>query len=1045
MRNKLISAAVLACLSVLSMPALRAQATFADILGTVRDPSGAAVAGAAVRVRNLSTNDTRETTTNTEGVFRVQFLPPGSYEVSVTRSGFSRYIQGPITLRVGQDVELNIKLEVAGMTEVITVTADAALVNTTNAEVGTNFDVRRIGDLPMAPNRNILNLALQIPGVSQLSSGNSAFTSGGVSFSVNGMRTRSNNFLIDGQDSNNASIGGLVQEINNPDTVAEMRIVTNQFAAEYGRAAGSVVSIVTKSGTNEFHGSAYWFYNGNKLNARSNLDKRNFPRAPWRVENQFAGTLGGPIRKDRTFFFGSILRWTDRRFASGTAIGAAPTAEGQTILRNVAGNRPQVKALLDFVPPAQTPTGRTATFTLGGQTYSIPLGTLSGAAANLGDVWQWMGRVDHKLSEKHSLLGRYMFDDRISVGGQAVPPGLLSRSPARRQAMAAGLNSTFSPTIYNELRLNFQRLASVTSAQDPRAETIPNIEISELGMTGFNAAASRTAFGLAVNLPQAQVLNNYQLADNFSWLRGRHAFKFGIDFRRQDQIQDFNPTIRGRLSYNTLQDFVDDIAQTASINTFLPGVPRWQAYRYYDYFFYVQDEWRVNNRLTLTYGIRYETPGNPAQWLASINKRVVAANNNDPRFLFTPVPPRDRNNWAPRFGFNYRLTDTTVVRGGYSRTYDLIFNNIYLNIFSAFPFTQVNNLPARTPNSYQYVYALGFQGVIPPPPDPLQVPRTIVASDFRAPLAEQFSFQFQRQVARDWVATAGYIATKGTALFQTIDGNPTIPGSQGRQRLYADQGVRRLRANAANSIYHSLQTSLEKRLSNNFTMAAHYTWSSFIDLASEIFNPSVSGEVAVAQDSYNRRADRGRSTYDRPHRFSVNGVYELPFFREQKGAVGRILGGWQVSGFLTLQSGAPFSPLAGIDPGFRLSGIDALVGNAIRPNVATDLDLSRMTLREILAAGGRTLFSNVTAANPIGNAGRNILRADGINNLDLAVVKNIRISESNTLQYRCEFYNTSNTRNYGIPEARVNSTAWGLEGNTDGGNRRIVMGLRYTF
>lgn len=1032
------------CVFLLS-PAAWAQATLADILGTVRDPSGAAVAGAVVRVRNMSTNDSRETMTSSEGVFRVQFLPPGQYEVSVTRSGFSRYIQGPITLRVGQDVELNIKLEVAGMTEVVTVTADAALINTTNAEVGTNFDVKRIGDLPMAPNRNILNLALQIPGVSQLSSGNSAFTSGGVSFSVNGMRTRSNNFMIDGQDSNNASIGGLVQEINNPDTVAEMRIVTNQFAAEYGRAAGSVVNIVTKSGTNEFHGSAYWFYNGNKLNARSNLDKRNFPRAPWRVENQFAGTLGGPIRKDRTFFFGSILRWTDRRFASGTAIGAAPTAEGQAILRNAAGNRPQVKALLDFVPPAQTPTGRTATFTLGGQTYSVPLGTLSGAAANLSNVWQWMGRVDHKLNEKHSLLGRYMFDDRVTVGGQAVPPGLLSRSSARRQAASAGLNSTLSPTVYNELRLGFQRLSSVTSAEDPRAVTIPNIEIAELGMTGFNASAARTAFGLAVNLPQAQVLNNYQIADNFSLLRGRHAFKFGIDFRRQDQIQDFNPTIRGRLSYNTLQDFVDDIAQTASINTFLPGVPRWQAYRYYDYFFYLQDEWRVNSRLTLTYGIRYETPGNPAEWLAKINRRVVAANNNDPRFLFTPVPPRDRNNWAPRFGFNYRLTDATVLRGGYSRTYDLIFNNIYLNIFSAFPFTQVNNLPARTPNSYQYVYALGFQGVVPPPPDPLLVPRTIVASDFRAPLAEQFSFQVQRQVARDWVATVGYIATKGTALFQTLDGNPTIPGSQGRQRLYADQGVRRLRANSANSIYHSLQTSLEKRLSNNFTMAAHYTWSSFIDLASEIFNPSVSGEVAVPQDSYNWRADRGRSTYDRPHRFAVNGVYELPFFREQKGAVGRLLGGWQVSGFLTFQSGAPFSPLAGIDPGFRLSGIDALVGNAIRPNVATDLDLSRMTLREILQAGGRTLFSNVTAANPIGNAGRNILRADGINNLDLAVVKNIRISESNTLQYRCEFYNTSNTRNYGIPEARVNSTAFGLEGNTDGGNRRIVMGLRYTF
>ncbi len=1043
--KKLVSIPFLACVWLVWMPAARGQATLADILGTVRDPSGAAVSGAEVRVRNLSTNVSRETTTNAEGVFRVPNLPPGAYEVSVSRSGFSRYVQGPITLRVGQDVEMTIGLEVAGLTEVVTVTSDAAMINTTNAEVGTNFDVKRIGDLPMAPNRNILNLALQIPGVSQLSSGNSGFTSGGVSFSVNGMRTRSNNFMIDGQDSNNASIGGLVQEINNPDTVAEMRIVTNQFAAEFGRAAGSVVNIVTKSGTNEFHGSAYWFYNGNKLNARSNLDKRNFARAPWRVENQFAGTLGGPVVKDRTFFFGSLLRWTDRLFASGTSIGAAPTQEGQTILRNAAGTRPQVKALLDNVPAAQTPTGRTASFTLGGQTYSVPLGTLSGAAANLANFWQGMGRVDHKLNDKHMLMGRYMFDDRVSVGGQAVPPGLLSRTPARRQAAAAGVNSTFSPRVYNELRLSFQRVASLTSAEDPKAESIPSIEIAELGMTGFNAAASRTAFGLAVNLPQAQVLNNYQLADNFSILKGSHTVKMGFDFRRQDQIQDFNPTIRGRLAYNTLQDLVDDVAQTASINTFLPGVPRWQAYRYYDYFFYVQDEWRVNRRLTLTYGLRYETPGNPAQWLADINRRVVAANNNDPRFLFSPVPPRDRNNWAPRFGFNYRLTDRTVLRGGYSRTYDLIFNNIYLNIFSAFPFTQVNALAARTPNSFQYIYSLGFQGVIPPPPNPLQVPRTLVASDFRAPLAEQFSFQVQREVARDWIATVGYIATKGTALFQTLDGNPTVPGSQGRQRLFADQGVRRLRANAANSIYHSMQGSLEKRLSNNFTMGAHYTWSAFIDLASEIFNPSVSGEVAVPQDSYNWRADRGRSTYDRPHRFSVNGVYELPFFREQQGVLGRIAGGWQVSGFLTFQSGAPFSPLNGADPGFRLSGIDALVGNAIRPNVATDLDVSRMTLREILQAGGRTLFSQVTAASPIGNAGRNILRADGINNLDLAIVKNIRISESNTLQYRCELYNSSNTRNYGIPESRVNSTAWGLEGNTNGGNRRIVMGLRYTF
>lgn len=307
------------------------------------------------------------------------------------------------------------------------------------------------------------------------------------------------------------------------------------------------------------------------------------------------------------------------------------------------------------------------------------------------------------------------------------------------------------------------------------------------------------------------------------------------------------------------------------------------------------------------------------------------------------------------------------------------------------------------------------------------------------------SFQIQREVAQNWNLTMGWVGTKGTGLFQTIDGNPTVPGTNGTQRVDNTQGVRRLRANAASSIYHSFQTSLEKRYSRNLTMAAHYTWSAFIDDASEIFNPSVAGEVAVPQDSYNRRGDRGRSTYDRPHRFSINGVYELPWMSDQRGFAGRLVGGWQISTFLTFQSGAPFSPLNAADPGFRLSGIDALVGNAIRPNLNTNLDLSSMTLNDIVAAGGRTLFSQVTAASPIGNAGRNILRADGINNWDLAILKNIKVSEGNRLQFRFEMYNATNTRDYGIPNANVNNAGFALSGNTDGGNRRIVMGLRYVF
>jgi hypothetical protein len=276
-------------------------------------------------------------------------------------------------------------------------------------------------------------------------------------------------------------------------------------------------------------------------------------------------------------------------------------------------------------------------------------------------------------------------------------------------------------------------------------------------------------------------------------------------------------------------------------------------------------------------------------------------------------------------------------------------------------------------------------------------------------------------------------------------------------------GIRRVRANTGSSIYHSLQTSLEKRFSGDFSLGAHYTWSAFIDDGSEIFNPAVNGDVAVAQDSYNRKAERGRSTFDRPHRVTTTFVYEVPLMKEQKGAVGRVLGGWQLSGFLTFQSGAPFTPLAGIDPGRRVTGIDGLVGNSIRANVNTNLAISSMNLAEVYANNLRaaalgsfnSLFSNVGPNNTVnncfdppsclGNAGRNTLRADGIGNFDIGAFKRIKIVEGQNLEFRAEFFNLTNTRNFGIPESRVNSANFANQWGTDGGNRRIQLGLRYRW
>jgi hypothetical protein len=257
--------------------------------------------------------------------------------------------------------------------------------------------------------------------------------------------------------------------------------------------------------------------------------------------------------------------------------------------------------------------------------------------------------------------------------------------------------------------------------------------------------------------------------------------------------------------------------------------------------------------------------------------------------------------------------------------------------------------------------------------------------------------------------------------------------------------VIRLRANAASSIYHSLQVSLDRRLAHGFSAGAHYTWSAYIDDASEIFNPSVSGEVAVSQDSFNRRADRGRSTYDRPHRFATNFVWELPFFKHQDGGLRYLLDGWQLNSFITLQSGAPITVLNGADPCGALAGIDGLVGNAIRANLNTTLDVSRMSVEEINKAGGASLFSQVTTPQCVGNLARNALRADGISNVDVGIFKNTALTDRHKIQFRAEMYNATNTRNFGIPEARVNSANFLNQWGTDGGNRRIILGLRYTF
>src|SRR5882672_205028 len=697
-----------------------AQATSGSISGVVTDERQGAIANATVTARNVGTNESRVTTVDGEGRYRFSNLQVGNYEIIVQANGFAKLVRSGVELLLNQAAVVNAVLKLKTVEEVVTVAENASLLNTANSEVSTRFDSKRLSELPLATNRNVFNIALSAAGVSQLGSGQTGFAAG-MSYSSNGGRVRSNNFMLDGQDINDPSVAGGQQPLNNPDLVQEVRLVTNQFAAEYGRNSGSVLSVITKSGTNQYHGSAFLFNNNNHFNACSNQDKAASKTtgfcnpnattdarmgAPFRLENQFGGTFGGPVRlpyfdgKDKTWFFGSLQRGTDRQLGSGFTLSGAPTDAGRQILQQVAGGRPQVAALLRFLPAAQTANGKSARFTVGGVTSTVPLGDLTGSTAFRFDDWQGSGRIDHQFNPNHRMSGRYLFDDSLTSGtGQATPPGLTTVAPARSQSATINLTSLLGSRWVNDARLAWSRFGSRTTASDPSSQQIPSIEIEELALRGFNAAADRTAIGLAVNQPQFRFNNTYQIVDTVGYNAGDHAVKFGTDFRRTQVKSFFVPTIRGRLAYPTLQNFIDDVALTAAtVNRPLPGGQQIQYYDNYDYYFFGQDEWKITPSFTLSYGLRYELPGNTFNDLIPVNNQIVAAAGGDARFGFTPVPKTDKNNFQPRLGFSWNprtsggpfilLTggEKLVVRGGYARTNDAAFLNINLNIASAFPF-----------------------------------------------------------------------------------------------------------------------------------------------------------------------------------------------------------------------------------------------------------------------------------------------------------------------------------------------------------------------
>jgi outer membrane receptor protein involved in Fe transport len=1128
--------------SPLLAPAAYGQATQGGIRGVVTDSTGAIIADADVTARNMDTGVETKVKTNAEGLYTMPKLLPGRYLLSVEKQNFKKAEFQEVGVTVGQDTVIDATLQAGQVTEVVTVTASGEeLIQKEQVQISNTFQSRKVADLPAnVAGGGIDVLALLAPGVVP---GLGFSNSNGAEFSVNGNRARSNNFNIDGQDNNDLSVAGPSYFVDNQDTVAEFQLITNNFSAEYGRNQGAIVNIITKSGTNDFHGTGFWFHRDRKLfDSLNNIERRRGDEDPPPfLYNVYGGTAGGPIIKDRAFFFGSYQLITGRSESIFTSDAPTIAPEELSRLRAAFPGNAAVATLANFSAFAITNIGSVSeradrphneTVTIGGQVFRVAYPQRS--VRQPFNAHEFTARGDFKINDRNSVWYRELFQNADNKNALVSPGsgGFVSDIPTKTNSGGLQFTTQISNTAVNEFRFSFTKL-SVTFGggcdssvpgciPDPAdiGSTLANISFAGIRSSG---GVSLQTIGPATNLPQGRTVRTFQFSDNFSKTFGRHQLKMGADIRRIKNDNAFLPNVNGSFTFNTANALVQNRPVSVNLATGEVNI----TYNETDQFYYFQDDWRIKDNLTLNLGIRYEYTGQPLNTL----HQITLDRESDPSTaLFRqslpidvrtfPEIPADKNNWAPRIGFAYRPRfgasrwnrmlfgdqDSTVISGGYSIAYDPVFYNILSNISSSAPLVisstianpatgaVVFPLPAIPTGSAVQGFATANNLVALNVFDPRLLNRTTVAPNFHSPYAQQWSLRVQREIARNNVVEARYVGTHGVGLFQTINGNPqisrlvngftlggfTFPGFPNlvpagvtpvtcvnnpatpdneaacNGRIRPGEGLIRSRENTAQSIYHALQTRYEGRLWNNLSVGMSYTFSKALDNASEIFT---SNESAVAQNPFDTsRLERSYSGFDRRHVYSLNFIWDIPFFKEGNGFIGRALGGWQFNGTYFLASGQRFTPtqifnslfinsgyedvafsrgfLGGID-NFRpfvgnidaprdavgISQIDAALAfgvDVINPNGFYSLNelnttgnavtVTKDQVRYIVnGPGAATIFGN-----PYGTAARNSELGPKLNNLNLGLFKNFKITEKVRLQFRAEMFNALNHPNTGV-------------------------------
>jgi len=1032
------------------------------IFGTVTDASGAAVSGATVTVLSTETGAARQTMSSVDGGYVISQLPIGLYSVSAEATGFKKFVLGNIRVAVDENRRVNIELQVGAITESVTVQAEAAEVETRSGALREVIDSARIVELPLN-GRNPLQLQYLVAGSGGI---NSAGQEQNDSVSINGSRPNTNNYTLDGAD-NHDPYFNTPSIFPNPDALEEFSLQTSSYAADRGRNAGAIMNAVTRSGTKVLHATLFEFVRNEKLNAR-NFFSATVP--PFK-RNQFGGTVGGPIRKDKTFFFGSYQHTAERSSPGSVNPTLLSTAQRQGDWSNAGLRTPLKDPLGGTFPNNIIPASRLNKASQNFLNAFVPIptrpdGLYPFASQQKIDDDQAVGKIDHIITENNRLSGRFLYNrnGNYQVANNTSLPGFLALIKYRNYSATGTDTYILSPRLINVFTFGYNQI------DRDQVSIVPgNKSWVDFGAGFVRGYPADPDVGFDTNVngyfrPQARYpLHHYrksfQFSEGMNWTRGAHFLRYGVDIRRdllklQENFQcDPQVVFRATFTGNAAADLLLGLP-----TSFTQIAPTSNNPRTTEIGAYIQDDWKISRRLTLNLGLRWDPffpNSDPDRRFAQVRlgQQSVRFPNAPVGYVFPGdpgVPPStietQYQDWGPRFGFAFDPAGNghMSIRGGYGIFYSQVRQQANNQVSNDQPFAiqlsvtnptggldrpyadTGNPFPFDAPKTQQEMGAYKFL-----------LPLNVTQWDwhFRNAIAQQWNLTVQRQLASSWVATAAYVGSKGNHLFIGSELNPAIYGRPGKtvdsRRLYYPTftNITNQTSNGS-SIYHALQLTINKRLTHGLTVLANYTWSKLIDLGS--------GDGSLPQNTFDIRADRGPSDNDVPHRFVGSFIYQLPALRNRTRLVREVLGGWEINGIATLWSSTPLSVTSGADN----SGTAV---NQDRPNVVGDWHISgdRSKNARILQYFNTAAFVQ-NPAGTFGNAGRNILRGDFRENLDVGAIKNFPITERHRLQFRGEFFNVTNHANLGNPNGNVSSPTFGRI--TGAGNPRVIqLALKYMF